>query len=667
MSQPTHQTFSLKADKLEEVELKNRYVQCVPGIGKARDGDLAGERVMHAPNPLPCTVILVHGVNSEGEWYNAAEDYLCQGLNDRLGRHKTPAQLVPVVEARVKTGPYTYGLNHPMGRSRPDFDSAKEVSTDPLAISQSPVLRFYWGYKAAKGDYQKPSHSDVNDRPGTDARHRRQFPVSLDEDDCWGGGPFQNGTPSLWSMYRKEKGFTLDYQRVNPISDRFLTEAPPRTYYVHAARRLAHLVATLRKNSPQETINIVSHSQGTMIAMLAVLMLKEKNVRGPEALFVCNSPFSLNKPGGVLETGQLGNSYVINQEARFKTLKAVADAVKASGAAAQATTDAELDDYRLCTPAQKPYVTREQYGQLYVYANPHDRVMGASLLRSIGWRGLMPSEQAKLGADNVMLRVFSENIEVGKGSYSYTMSANAFGITKDDRGNETGRVRSDFWYPASEKVMSVYGVYSPPLSEECTVVINAKSVAWVLDDQLKSRLGQHWPALVGWSGRLKKFDGGTEMLEPLQKGADARDVAAYKQVYGPNYAVVRTAVDIYGNSYPIYKTINEAADELIARRHNMTDHSSVPSNEFIVRGVMAWDLALGLNQSYTDLHYWRYLKTLADWKLSDPYFLENDGGALPEPGKPPPGLDITPAYTQAEAERAMAYAAKNADMAQAYA
>ena len=58
-------------------------------------------------------------------------------------------------------------------------------------------------------------------------------------------------------------------------------------------------------------------------------------------------------------------------------------------------------------------------------------------------------------------------------------------------------------------------------------------------------------------------------------------------MYGPNYAVVRYAFDIYGIQYPIFKTINEAADELVANRHILTDHSSVPSNEFIVRGVMA--------------------------------------------------------------------------------
>ncbi len=56
--------------------------------------------------------------------------------------------------------------------------------------------------------------------------------------------------------------------------------------------------------------------------------------------------------------------------------------------------------------------------------------------------------------------------------------------------------------------------------------------------------------------------------------------------------------------------------------------------------------ALGMNQSYTDVAYWTYLKALADWKCSDPYFLENDEGHQPEPGEPPPGVDRTLAYPQ---------------------
>ncbi|MGD7361239.1 T6SS effector phospholipase Tle3 domain-containing protein, partial [Ralstonia pseudosolanacearum] len=37
-------------------------------------------------SPLPGIVIFVHGVNSDGEWFTAAEEGLCKGGNRRLGR-----------------------------------------------------------------------------------------------------------------------------------------------------------------------------------------------------------------------------------------------------------------------------------------------------------------------------------------------------------------------------------------------------------------------------------------------------------------------------------------------------------------------------------------------------------------------------------------------------
>ena len=212
---------------------------------------------------------------------------------------------------------------------------------------------------------------------------------------------------------------------------------------MHAAWRLANLIHTIRKNSPQETINVVGHSQGTMVSMLAMLTLKEHGMRGPEALFVCNSPYSLNGPG-MLEAAQYGGPYVVSRNARFNTLEAAAKAIEAAGRSPDALTDDDLEKLFLSTPQQKPWVTREQYGSLYVYANAHDRVMGANVLRSIGWRGLNAAEHGKLKCPNVKGRMFAENIEVGKGEYSYTMSAAAFGITKDDAGRETGKVCEDY-------------------------------------------------------------------------------------------------------------------------------------------------------------------------------------------------------------------------------
>ncbi|KVT96377.1 hypothetical protein WK59_27835 [Burkholderia ubonensis] len=654
MKAPKFKQFASKVDTLKDVPLKYESTPLGLELGRPIDGpEHEGKPVYRQTNPLPCFVIFVHGVNSEGEWYNAAEQHICAGLNDRLGRWGSEVELRTSVPDIVEDPHYTYSKDRPLQRTRPSFEGGQTAANSEYLVATSPVIRFYWGFKARKGDYGRPSADDSNAATHPELR---DYPVALDEDDAWGGGPFQNGTSGLWHMFRKEKGFTLDFQSLNPVTDRYLTECPPRTYYVHAARRLAHLIATVRRNSPHETINIVSHSQGTMVSMLAMLMLKEQGVRGPEALFVCNSPFSLNDPGGLMECAQFGEAYVVSQAARFATLKAVADVVKEAGEHADATTDSELEKMCLCTPARKPLLNREEYGKFYVYANPHDRVMGASVLRSIGWRAMMQSEQERVGASNLRVRMFAENIEAGKGKYNYVACAKSFAITKDDDGNEIGTERTEFWIPKSEKVLGVYGIYAPPNKAEETVYINAPTVPWLTDTALRQHMEQAkdatgddaWPVLSKWNGRLKNFHEYRDYLKPKKNGGDARDVDAYRQVYGPNYEVKRMEVDVYGKQYPVYKTVDEAAEDLIKIAHNQTNHSSLPKDEFVVRGVMAWDLAVGTNQSYTDVAYWSYLKALADWKCSDPYFLENDEGHQPEPGEPPPGVDRTLAYPHRE-------------------
>ncbi|MDC6292941.1 T6SS effector phospholipase Tle3 domain-containing protein [Ralstonia pseudosolanacearum] len=650
MKAPKFKHFEPKVESLKEVPLRYESTPLVLELGRPIDGpEHDGKPVYRQTNPPPCLVIFVHGVNSEGEWYNDAERHLCAGLNDRLGRWGTEVELRTSVEKEDDPN-YTYSIDRPLKRTRPHFDGEQNAANSNYLHTKSPVIRFYWGFKARKGDYSRPSARDRNDHKA----ELRDFPVALDEDNAWGGGPFQNGTSGLWHMFRKDKGFTLDFQHLNTITDRYLTESPPRTYYVHAARRLAHLIATIRRNSPHETINIVSHSQGTMVSMLATLMLKEQGVRGPEGLFVCNSPFSLNEPGGLMECAQFGDKYVVTQAARFATLKAVADVVKEAGEHADAMTDEEQQKMCLCTPARMPLLNSKEYGKFHVYANPHDRVMGASVLRSIGWRGLTQTEQGRVSAANLRVRMFAENIEAGKGECSYAMCAKSFAITKDDDGKEIGQERTEFWIPKSEKIMGVYGLYSPPDKAEEAVHINAPTVPWLMDMALRQHMEQAkntedriaWPTLGGWNGRLKNFHEYRGFLHPKDDGGDARDVAAYGQVYGPNYEVVRMEVDVYGKRYPVYKTVTEAQQDLVNTAHNLTNHSTLPKNEFVMRGVMAWDLALGLNQSYTDVAYWAYLKTLADWKYSDPYFMENDEGHQPEPGEPPPRVDRTLAYPQ---------------------
>jgi hypothetical protein len=81
------------------------------------------------PPHLPGVIIFVHGVNSEGEWYDSAEKALCQGLNERLNRGDLKAN--------------TY--------STTDGERAVPRHIASGDDGNSPVIRFYWGYRAQKG------------------------------------------------------------------------------------------------------------------------------------------------------------------------------------------------------------------------------------------------------------------------------------------------------------------------------------------------------------------------------------------------------------------------------------------------------------------------------------------------------------------------------------
>ncbi|MEF7616377.1 hypothetical protein V4F39_20850, partial [Aquincola sp. MAHUQ-54] len=178
--------FAEKAESVSGVELLHKYSPTHYGT------DETGKPACIVHNPIPCTILFVHGVNSEGEWYNAAETLICAGLNDRLGRHTSRVAL----EA-VDRSPYEYPRagDQVLKNHRPRFDPTQDAAADPyVANFHSPVIRFYWGYKAPQGDFLKPSYVDDAGPKARRTTALRRFPVALDEDDAWGGGPFQNGT-----------------------------------------------------------------------------------------------------------------------------------------------------------------------------------------------------------------------------------------------------------------------------------------------------------------------------------------------------------------------------------------------------------------------------------------------------------------------------------------
>ncbi|MDX6021151.1 hypothetical protein SIL08_12810 [Scandinavium sp. V105_16] len=96
-------------------------------------GEVAQTCRVAVPRPMPCIVILVHGVNDVGEAYQNQEKGIIAGLSKRLAR----------------TDLYAHGWR--------DFimmhnEEAQKKIKEP---GRSPVIPFYWGYKpVTHADYK---------------------------------------------------------------------------------------------------------------------------------------------------------------------------------------------------------------------------------------------------------------------------------------------------------------------------------------------------------------------------------------------------------------------------------------------------------------------------------------------------------------------------------
>ncbi|MEH3292382.1 hypothetical protein POW16_04480 [Raoultella planticola] len=95
------------------------------------------------PLQLPGLIIFVHGVNSEGEWYDHAEKALCDGLNKRLELTSLDEQfqlLGNKYEKAYWSDEHTTWVVPP-----------RKITEE----GHSPVIRFYWGYRAAENETDK--------------------------------------------------------------------------------------------------------------------------------------------------------------------------------------------------------------------------------------------------------------------------------------------------------------------------------------------------------------------------------------------------------------------------------------------------------------------------------------------------------------------------------
>ncbi|NLA19303.1 hypothetical protein GPU89_23025 [Burkholderia cepacia] len=272
--------------------------------------------------PLPGIVIFVHGVNSEGEWFEPGEEGLCAGLNQRLGR--LDDQLTHRGPKGGQMGPMRYmkGLTED-GFINPKLWAGTYLQPDENTYS--PVIHFRWGYKANAADLKRYGKS-----------------IFLNEQNYWGGGPFANGCgslPDLWSAGVDPRIFGfINIQSINPTS-RQIYETPARAYNVMGALRLAKLIGSIRKVQKDVPITVVCHSQGNMVgiasAFLGDRLSKDAGVRCVADTYVLanppygivgsiegdNSPFMEDWSQRDVRDSK-GNRGRVNSQARANTLKA---------------------------------------------------------------------------------------------------------------------------------------------------------------------------------------------------------------------------------------------------------------------------------------------------------------------------------------------------------
>ena len=339
---------------------------------------------------VPCeqvgACIVVHGVNDVGVGFQAVEAGLCEGLAERMAwRPRQPNHTPPYTSARYRM---------------PTTADARRLEDDPDAVfykrsigadTHSPVIPFYWGYRDI------PDESTVaRNGQNVDTHGNR-----LDKDRSKGGGPFANATSNLVDMWNRgapSMGGLIDFFSGDPI--RPVLNCPGRMYFVLAAQRLAALVRMIHKYDANDTVNIVAHSQGCLIALLAQAFLMEKGHATADTLVLTHPPYGLETtPLGHFSTGAgedeamkafyAGIDGMQTVRARLDTLVNIVKGV--ARCRRDGWSEQELTDMRssgIHSTAWKPGEDRDNRGKVYLYFCPEDMTVALRNVEGIGWQGV---------------------------------------------------------------------------------------------------------------------------------------------------------------------------------------------------------------------------------------------------------------------------------------
>jgi hypothetical protein len=363
------------------------------------DGAYSTTRVSK-PMPLPCITILIHGVNDVGEAFSPQEEGICKGLNARLNRsHELNGNAI----ADLIPSQYSLPPQCGAGKNTPVKDPDKTFfHRTPDSKTWSPIIPFYWGSREEEALINKNNwHGQWTDRYGN----------RIDKNGAKNGGPFGNATNNLNAMWGV--GFNGSIAGVEFAAQEFASpthdiskKAPPRHYMLLAAKRLAMLIKMIRNNDDykQCAINVVCHSQGSMVTLVAHALLEADGGYSADTVIFQDPPYGIEETLLEKHDGSTGDKQQTTQS-RVKTLGNIVKYVHAKKAATPAL--AELDfrhkigkgvagpfwapgpgAKQWVAPQEYTFVERDNRGKVYLYFCQHDSTVALRSVQGIGWQGV---------------------------------------------------------------------------------------------------------------------------------------------------------------------------------------------------------------------------------------------------------------------------------------
>ncbi|MDU4389549.1 MAG: DUF3274 domain-containing protein [Klebsiella michiganensis] len=611
------------------------------GLGKA-----AQTCNVAVPRPMPCIVILVHGVNDVGEAYQNQETGIIAGLSKRLNR----------------TDLYAHEWKDFMMMHN------EEAQKKIAAPGRSPVIPFYWGYKpvtyddwvADQQNYRKEVDAQKlgdkahipydayqqNDKEkmkavGNDGDNKVKFQNdnwnnALDMNFAKGGGTFANATTSIPDMLGPgaggaavaAAGFSTLYLNGGDYTHPIFPN-PHRIYQFFAAQRLADLIIQIRDEpvTENDVINVVAHSQGTIITMLANMLVKQAGYSPANCVILNNSPYSLESR--LMENAQSGHHQTsAARQQTFKNFCAVMAEQYKGGELSGDDIEALEGSCTLRRPEENPLRKDNKYrrnnnGKVYNYFCPNDGTVSLKNVQGFGWRGI-PGELAS-AIPNLRQRVFCQHVWVGKapdekpfemppsykGDFKYSIATNASYTASDViiNGEELPetfmfRLQGQDNHPDNDEKTcdAPYKANIDPDSPDAYISYSAKAYAI-------SRTASATYPLDDYQ-RRSWFPGHVLTESELQTESNKRNVTVI-------HGMVSGSKDFPALTLTWLKSRDELEKEWQKSDPvSYSQHSSVVMSEFAPSHAMAFDLAIGQCKAfnYKAGEFWEALLHRADWR-----------------------------------------------------